>query len=325
MTDMDSSGSAVAAEIQILLGTYNYGRYLDQFMESLVAQDFAGWVLLVRDDASSDETPALLEKWRQRLGTQMAILPDSSQSNLGVAGNYSRLLAASTAPYVMFADPDDVWHRDKIRTTLAAMRRAEAARGVGVPCLVHTDLAIVDENLHPVAPSLWRRQGLVPHRGHSLSHMMVENTVWACTAMLNRPLVLLAGPVPVESHHQDWWVALVAAAFGEIVSVPGQTIEWRRHGKNDSEITRLGSVFVRTLMAPTAMRRRLVDLLDRGRPRVRVFFDRYRERLAPDQIAAIEAFLRLPSLGPLARRNAVLRHRLLFTSRLRSAGMLLLL
>ena len=323
--DGDSPALIASAEIQILLGTYNYGQYLDAFMESLVAQDFAGWSLLVRDDASSDGTPALLEEWRRRLGGRMIILPDSGRSNLGVAGNYSRLLAASTAPYVMFADPDDVWHRDKIRTTFAAMQRCETALGAGIPCLVHTDLAIVDESLGPIAPSLWRRQGLVPDRGHCLSRMIVENTVWACTAMLNRPLATLAAPVPLESHNQDWWVALVAAAFGKIASLPQQTIKWRRHGKNDTDTTRLGAVVAQTLSAPTAMRRRLADLLDQGRPRARAFLERYRDRLTPEQIAAIDAFLLLPSLGPLARRMAVLRHRLLFTSRLRNAGMLFLL
>ncbi len=311
-------------KIQLLLATYNAAPHLDAFMESLLAQDEQDWSLLVRDDGSADLTPALLETWRARLGSRMQILPDSGQCNLGVVGNFSRLLNTSTAPYIMFADQDDLWHSGKIRVTLAAMRQRESEVGTGKPILVHTDLAMVDENLASVSPSHWQYQGLVPERGHDLGHMMVENTVWGCTCMLNRPLIELTGDIPPESRFHDWWISLVAAAFGEIVSLPIQTISWRRHGANDSEITRLSEVVRRTLTSVPETRLRLARLLEDNRPRVRLFLDRYHYRLNPEQVAAVEAFLKLPEMGFWQRRQAILRHRLFFTSWPRTAGLLLL-
>ena len=311
--------------VQILLATYNGWRYLDAFMDSLLAQDYQGWSLLVRDDCSTDGTPALLEHWRARLGNRMKIHPASGQSNLGVVGNFSRLLTASTAPYVMFADQDDIWRPDKISLTLAAMRQREAAVGSGRPVLVHTDLAMMDEELVMVSPSHWRHQGLVPDRGHELGHMIVENVVWGCTSMLNRSLVELTGEIPREAQFHDWWISLVAAAFGEIVSLPVQTIAWRRHGSNDSEVSKLSGVAWRTITGVPNTRRRLSRLFEGSRPRIRQFLARYRSRLSEDQIAALQAFLDLPTLGFVGRRRALVQHRLFFTSRLRTAGLLLLL
>ena len=216
-----------------------------------------------------------------------------------------------------------------IRTRLPSPRKAtqdaEREAGVDSPCLVHTQLRMVDADLRCIAPAFWRYQGICPNPGRPFSSVLVENTVWACTAMLNRALVELAGEIPAESHHEDWWIAMVAAAFGVTVSLPEQTIDWRRHGQNDSDVSQLSSATSSALLAPRKTRRRLRDLLDANRPRVEVFLRRYGARLNARQIAAAEAFIALNSMGPIRRRWSVLRHRLLFTSWRRSAGMLFLL
>jgi glycosyltransferase involved in cell wall biosynthesis len=311
--------------IQVLLGTFNGSRYLGAFLESLLLQDCQEWSLLVRDDGSTDNTAAILHACRSRLGDRIMILPDSGQNNLGVVGNFSRLLTASSAHYVMFADQDDVWHSDKIGLTLSAMLQREKEVGSERPILVHTDLAIADNNLQVVAPSFWRQQGLIPSRGHGLGGMLVENIVCGCTSMLNRALVDLVADIPPEARFHDWWISLVAAAFGDIESLPVQTIAWRRHGANDSEITKLSEVMIRTLTAAPDMVRRLAMLLEASRPRARIFLARYRNRLDQRQIATIEAFLNLPAKGFWARRREILRHHLFFTSRVRTGGLLLLL
>jgi hypothetical protein len=143
--------------------------------------------------------------------------------------------------------------------------------------------------------------------------------------IFNRALVEMAGHIPPEAIYQDWWFALVAAAFGEIVPVSQPTVDYRRHGANESRTVRLAEVAVRALLRPAEARRRLRDALDLPLPCAQAFLLRFRGDLAPAQIAALEAFLRLRSMGPIARRIAVLRHQLLFSSMLRNAGMLLLL
>lgn len=311
--------------VQVLLGTYNYGRYIGDFLHSLAAQDCKEWSLVVRDDASTDNTSAILDDWRNRLPGGINTVPGSGGERLGITGNFSRLLAYSTAPYVMLADPDDVWHPNKIGLSLKAIRGLEDRVGVNRPCLVHTDLRVVDGQLNPIAPSHWRRHGLVPDRGRRLSRIILENTVSGSTSIFNRALVQVAGDIPPEARAEDWWIALIAAAFGEIEPIHQATMDYRRHGANDSETILLAEGAARALLAPGTMRRRLRDALDFPLPCARVFLARYRDRLTPEQIAGLEALLRLRGMGPLARRIAVLRHRLLFTSRLRNLGMLILL
>ena len=52
--------------IHIACSARNAGRYLDEFMDSLVAQTHGDWVLWIRDDGSSDDSWARIEQWRAR-------------------------------------------------------------------------------------------------------------------------------------------------------------------------------------------------------------------------------------------------------------------
>jgi hypothetical protein len=154
---------------------------------------------------------------------------------------------------------------------------------------------------------------------------MVENVVLGCTAMLNRSLVELIGSIPQDAIYHDWWIALVASAFGDIVPVKEHLVLWRRHGSNETEASNLRSVFWRALFNLFEARRRVQRVFQESRPRVAAFLSRYRDRLTADQISAAEAFLGLADRGFLARRLDIIRHGLFFVVPLRNAGLLALI
>jgi glycosyltransferase involved in cell wall biosynthesis len=313
------------APIEILLSTYNGAKYIDALIGSIVAQDEFGWSLVVRDDGSKDGTLEIVHKWRQTRPDKIRVIDEPRNVNLGAVRSFSKLLEQSSAPYVMFADQDDVWLPGKVRLTLDAMRRQEARSGATRPVLVHTDLTIVDENLHVLSKSLWNYQGVVPGRNPKLSRIMVENCAWGCTTMLNRPLVSTIGTIPPAATYHDWWITLVASAFGDIVPVHEQTILYRRHAHNESRISDIRRVSRSALTDPRTPRRRLARILEESRPQVAKLLDVYRERLSRDQIAAAEAFLHLGDRSFLSRRLDILRYGLVFSGGLRTLGLLVLI
>jgi len=314
--------------VDIAMPTFNCAAWLDVFVESLVAQDFTDWRLIARDDRSSDDTRRRLGEWQERLGRRMTILPDSGARNLGLIGNYSAVLSATTARWVMSADPDDVWLPGKITRTLAATQGAEEAAGAGVPVVVCTDAEVVDSGSQPVADSFWRWSRMDPERMSALPRAAMESVALGSTMMMNRALLDRALPIEKGAAYQDWWLALVAVAFGRVVALPEKTILYRRHEVNATADPYGGSFFGairRTLGAPLAPRRRLEGLLVQAAAQARLFLSRYRNCLQNSEIAALEALAGLPSLGLAGRRLAVLRHGLWFGSPLKNAGLLALL
>jgi rhamnosyltransferase len=217
--------------VLVLMSTYNGVDYLAEQVESIRRQTYTGWDLLVRDDGSTDGTVALLDRMAAA-DTRIVRLVDDA-GNLGPAQSFGVLMQAALtrdATYIAFADQDDVWDADKLAVQLEAMAERERTAGADAPILVHTDLRVVDERLRLIHPSFLTFQGLGTD-GHPLRQLLTQNFVTGCSTLVNRPLLRLALPLPAVVMH-DWWLALCAAAQGEVVRVPKTTALYRQHARN---------------------------------------------------------------------------------------------
>ncbi|NJK40820.1 MAG: hypothetical protein HC934_04660 [Acaryochloridaceae cyanobacterium SU_2_1] len=99
--------------------------------------------------------------------------------------------------------------------SLAAIKQLEAQWGQEMPILVHSDLSLVTADLELIHPSFWRSQNLDPTR-NALRHLLIRNHITGCTVVINTALRELALPIPNSAFMHDWWLGLVAAAFGKI-------------------------------------------------------------------------------------------------------------
>ena len=83
------------AGVQVLLSTYNGEAYLRQQMESLFSQVGVTVRVLVRDDGSTDGTPALLADWAAKFPLRVRLLPAAGR--IGPMRSFAALMAASEA------------------------------------------------------------------------------------------------------------------------------------------------------------------------------------------------------------------------------------
>jgi glycosyltransferase involved in cell wall biosynthesis len=313
------------ARIDIAMPCYNVAPWLDDGIESLLAQEGGDWRLVARDDASTDQTAALLAGWAHRLGPRMLLL-EGDEVNLGAVGNFNAVLGATESRWVMTADPDDIWLPGRLARTLAALTEAEARFGADMPLAVCTDAQVIDERGRPIATSYWRWARCDPRRATRLAAVAMESPALGSTMALNRALLDLALPIAADAPYHDSWLALTAVAFGRLIPLPDCTVRYRRHSGNEAAEPfghNLLSAAVQTLTEPGAPRRRLRQLLfSQAAPQAAAFADRFGDRLAPGDAAALRALGRLRSLGPLERRRALIRHGLWYTSPLKNAALL---
>lgn len=219
--------------VVVALSTFNGAKHVTAQIASIRGQTFDRWRLLVRDDGSTDGTVALVEA-AARADPRIELVRDGL-GNLGPAGSYGVLLeraAAEGAPRVALCDQDDVWRADKLARGLALMAAREAELGDGVPLLVHSDLTVVDAGLGVIHSSFVQYQGVRPVADRPLRKLLVQNFVTGCTALVNRALLDAAVPVPRRVIMHDWWLALCAAALGEVLYLPEATVLYRQHGAN---------------------------------------------------------------------------------------------
>ena len=221
------------APVDILLATYNGARYLAPQLDSLLAQTHSHFRLLVSDDGSSDDTLTILRRYEAAFGGRMLLLPTDVRSG-GVARNFERLMRASAehgqARWMAFCDQDDVWLPEKTARLLAAVQALEAAHGTSTPCLAHSDLTVVDQDLQVLSPSFAAYQRIAPADINPRTLLSV-NQVTGCATLINRALLQQALPLPAGAVMHDWWLALIAGS-GARHYLPQPLMLYRQHGRN---------------------------------------------------------------------------------------------
>ncbi|PWB53163.1 MAG: glycosyltransferase family 2 protein [Nitrosomonadales bacterium] len=308
--------------VLILMATYNGSEFIEEQLASLRAQSYADWRLWVRDDGSTDDTVEKVRRFAAQDQRVCLLEPDGIRK--GASGSFSCLMDrfAPEADYLMFCDQDDVWFPNKIEITLARMREMETRFGIDIPLLVHTDLSVTDRELNVTAASFCRYQGLNPDV-QGLHRLVVQNNVTGCTMMVNRALALLAGPVPASAIMHDWWLAMVAAGFGNIGHISQPTMLYRQHGANDTGAKNYGweHMFQKALGGLAGMKASLL----KTQSQACAFLERYASRLEPEQRLLVNAYCHLSVQNFWARRWQMLRFGFFKHGFFRNIGMLLAL
>ena len=219
------------------MATYNGEKFVEQQIKSIILQSYKDWKLIIRDDNSSDRTKDILLKYVNRYPDKIKILDDNDH-NLGIVGNFERLLQSSTSEYICFCDQDDVWLSNKLEVTLDKMKILES-KAPGAPILVHTDMEVVDVKLNLVSKSFFKYQNINPS-ANSINRLMVHNTVTGCTLMINSELRDKAMPFPKDIVIHDWYLALLASAYGLIDYKEEATVMYRQHGYNELGAVKYG-------------------------------------------------------------------------------------
>jgi glycosyltransferase involved in cell wall biosynthesis len=217
------------ASVSIALCTFNGERYLGDLLESLLLQSTLPRELVVCDDRSTDSTTELLQEFSSRAPFNVNII--INRNHLGVIHNFETAFAACSAEYIAPCDQDDVWKPDKLEKLLSLAGQMKAGKRHG-PYFVHTDVDLVDSQLHKTGVTFLEHQALTPPRTNQYKTLIAQNYIPGCSSMFSRELLEYALPIPEEAVMHDWWLALIASIAGEIRYDPSTTVLYRQHAEN---------------------------------------------------------------------------------------------
>lgn len=121
--------------VSIVLPTYNRAHLLPRAMDSIVAQSFNDWEILLVDDGSTDTTDQVVNAYSRDLGDRLRFL---RQSHTGCCAARNRGIDAARGEFVAFLDSDDEFLPNKLARQLELFRlRPELS-------LVYSDYSCVD-------------------------------------------------------------------------------------------------------------------------------------------------------------------------------------
>lgn len=128
--------------VTIGLPVFNGQRFLRACLDSLQAQTFGDFELIVSDNASTDGTPDIVADYARH---DPRIRFERSLKNEGAAWNHRRVLGLARTPYFKWCGADDVCHPEFLATCFAAVKERPDA------VLAYPRTEVIDENGAPVA------------------------------------------------------------------------------------------------------------------------------------------------------------------------------
>jgi GT2 family glycosyltransferase len=221
-------GSELHSQVDVFVPCYNYGRYLDQCIASILTQKGVDVRILIIDDASSDGTPAI--------GRRLATLDSRVEfirhnRNQGHIATYNEGIHWASAKYLLLLSADDALAPGALER---AVRIMDHKSDVG---MVYGKARIILENDNPAEfeESLSTEECVIRPGEQFLQHCLktLRNPVPTPTAVVRTAVQRQVGGYRTDFPHSgdfEMWMRL--AAYGPLAYVPTVQAYYRRHSKN---------------------------------------------------------------------------------------------
>ena len=162
------------------MASYNKEPYVIAALESVRAQTYPNWELIIIDDCSEDDSVRLIERWIEQHGVTCTFI--KHERNAGIARNLNEMLAHAEGKYWACLGSDDVWS-DPQRLEKEVAFFEEQPEEVGV---IYGDTELIDES----GASLGKRylatilKDEKPPEGEIFAKLLKENFVHTLAGLI---------------------------------------------------------------------------------------------------------------------------------------------
>ncbi|MBX3237319.1 MAG: glycosyltransferase [Nitrospiraceae bacterium] len=212
-------GSAIMPRVSVIIPTFNCERYLEQTVQSVLAQTYADYEVIVVDDGSTDGTHSLMAQYGR-------VVRYFRQANQGASAARNLAMHQAKGEFIAYLDADDLWMPDKLAMQVAYM---DAHPRCG---LLHTEVSVIDEQNRVLHARFNQETGRAVPEGACIRDLLIRSHIQTLTVMERRRVFDAAGEfdrrLPVAQDYLHWIsVALLGWEIGYIPEPLGQ-YRWRQ-------------------------------------------------------------------------------------------------
>jgi glycosyltransferase involved in cell wall biosynthesis len=211
--------------ISIVLPYYNRKNFIIEQLQSILAQTYKNWELILVDDCSTDGSDEIIRKFIEE-NKDRKIIYKKNERNLGLMKNFEKGLGYVSGEYAAVCDSDDVWFPSKLEKELRFLKKGNFG-------MVYSDLVVVDENLKIIKKSFIKNFLSVfsNQEDDSFSELIDDNHITAPTILFKSELKHKLIPFS-EYVMQDYWIAMICSIFSSIGYLNEPTVYYRQHLEN---------------------------------------------------------------------------------------------
>ncbi|HEJ2458876.1 TPA: glycosyltransferase [Vibrio cholerae] len=282
-------------KVQILLATFNGGKFLKNQLLSLQQQTYENIEIIIRDDGSKDDTIDIIKNFCNS-DSRFVFIDDKMK--LGVARSFQKLCSYSDAKYLMFCDQDDIWFERKVESMLIF---SQTFFDDNIECLSYCNSTFYDSD-----KGIDLKERVIKYYPEKLSQLIFFNGgIQGCSLMLNDKLAKTFQKYSRDFYLHDDIVTLISASLGKIKYLDKELMLYRRHSKNVTGKKNNARNIIGKLR----------DILINPYPiysRVhfnekREFYQEFNSRLSQEQKKVFEDFFLTVSIGRLRRALIIIK------------------
>lgn len=113
-----------AGLVSIITPTYNCGRFIAETIQSVLAQTYTDWEMIIVDDCSTDDTASVVNEYASK-DKRIKYLCNEHNSGAALTRNYA--LREAQGRWIAFLDSDDLWLPQKLERQIAFMQQHDYA------------------------------------------------------------------------------------------------------------------------------------------------------------------------------------------------------
>ena len=204
-------------QVTVLLSSYNGAKYIEEQLNSIIAQKGCNVNILVRDDNSTDNTTEILDEYQHSNSIKWY-----TGENLRSAASFMHLIKnAPESDYYALCDQDDYWYDDKL---VAAIDKLEKT---SKPALYFSQTTLADANLQPI-----HTPKISPMC--TMGEALISFYATGCTFVFNKQLrdEIIKYTPNYMSMHDNWIYRVCLAIGGDVIFDSQSHILYRQHENN---------------------------------------------------------------------------------------------
>lgn len=210
--------------VSIMMTTYNRGEYITAAIDSVRKQTYQNWELLILDDASTDNTQALLANYAG--DRRIIFLP--TERNLGITKNRNRGFAIAKGKYIAVLDSDDLWiDTSKLEKQVQFLEEQPEYVAVG------TNVKVIDGDGKETGSFIYALHDHAIRR-----HLLLRNQFTHSSLLLRSGALDKATPYDENVLiWEDYDLILRLGTKGKLANLPEKMTAYRKHSTNISKTT----------------------------------------------------------------------------------------
>ncbi len=219
--------------VSVIIPNYNHEPYLKERIESVLAQDYQDFELILLDDCSTDNSKEIIELYRDNPHVAHVVMNEQNTGNTFV--QWERGIHLARGRFIWIAESDDVADQHFL-STLIPLLEADETRVVA-----YSHSQMIDSNGRPLQQT-WHKKGssgdILVYDGKSFnrSEMLRHCAIYNASMTVFRKSVfkMVPGDYQHFRYQGDWLFWTYVCQQGDVVEVCRQLNRLRRHGNEVS-------------------------------------------------------------------------------------------